>query len=277
MCRNLLSGQFQLGPTGDPRFSCLIDEDKFNWLEEGFTYNYLTRPNSRGLNVKIVKNPIRNTAVDSLVRAANQTDINGDYYYTDLAANFVSYTSSQISYDIIYPVNTSVVGGPDGMYYRGVLTSEVDLENRTPEIVEIFGEPVNAVRNNTTSLKTINNTVDPDLQPQLDPYSSRFLSYMTVITGDASIMTTVSQYHDFIKKLNDYELITPTKSVDVVLAGGPNDFGSFKDYLSPNYGLNKMSLSVSDNGVTTSLSFSDRPKVLPRQESILNKIGPRIR
>ena len=42
-------------------------------------------------------------------------------------------------------------------------------------------------------------------------------------------------------------------------------------------GLNSLSLSVSDNGLTTSLSFSDRPKVLPRQEAILNKIIPRIK
>lgn len=277
MCRNLLSGQFQLGPTGDPRYGCLQDEDKFNWLEDGFTYNYLSRPNSRGLNLYIVKNPVRNNDSDALVSTFRDADINGDFYYTDVAADLLNYESSSVTYDIVYPVTTNAVGGPDGMYYRGVLTSDVELENRTPEIVEIFGNPVNTRGNNTTSLKVINNVVDPDLQPQLDPYSARFWSYMTVITGDSSVITTVSQYHDFIKKLNDYELTTPMKTVDMTLAGSPNDFGSFKDYLQPIYGLNKLSLSVNDNGVTTALSFSDRPKVLPRQEAILNKIGPRMK
>lgn len=277
MCKNLLSGQFHAGPTGDPKYACLIDEDKYNWLEDGFTYNYLTRANSRGLTVNVIKNPVRNNDTDALVKTFQDADINGDFYYTDVVANFLEYESSQMVYDIVYPVNTNVVGGPDGMYYRGVLTSNVELENRTPEIVEIFGSPVNTKGNNTSSLKVINNTVDPDLQPQLDPYSSRFLSYMTVITGDTSVITSVEQYHNFIKKLNEYEMTTPMKTVDVTLAGGPNDFGTFKNYLEPIYGLNKLSLSVNDNGVTTNLSFSDRPKVLPRQEAILNKISPRIR
>jgi hypothetical protein len=148
---------------------------------------------------------------------------------------------------------------------------------RTPETCEIYGTPVNTVSNPTTSLKIINNTVDPDLQPQLDPFSMRFFSYMTVITGEASIITTVQQYHEFVKRLNNYELTTPMKTVELSLAGTPNDFGTFKNYLSPDFGLNKLSMSVSDNGVTTALSFADRPKQLPKQESILNKITPRLK
>jgi hypothetical protein len=277
MCRNLLSGQFQLGPTGDPRYGCIQDEDKWNWLEDGFTFNYLTQPNSRGLNVKIIRNPIRNNDTDKLTSTFTESDINGDFYYSDVMSNLLSYNSSEISYNIVYPVTTDCVGGPDGMYYRGILTSDVELENRTPEIVEIYGEPVNTQFNKTAGIKIINNTVDPDLQPQLDPFSSRFWAYMTVITGDASVVTTVSQYHDLIKRLNNYELVNPMKTVDLTLAGTPNDFGHFKDYLNPNYGLNKMSLSVNDNGMTTVLSFADRPKILPKQESILNKIGPRMK
>lgn len=272
MCQNVLSGQFQLGPTGDPRYACITDEDKFNYFEEGFTFQYLTQPNSRGLDIRIVKNPVRNDDTDRLLQTFRNSDINGDFYYSDVANNFLTYNQSEANLTIVYPVSTNALGG-----YRGILTSEVELENRSPELVEIFGEPVNSVANPTTSLKVINNTIDPDLQPQIDPYTSRFLSYLTVITGDAQIITTVEQYHELIKRLNSYELINPMKSIDISLAGTPNDFGTFKNFLNPNNGLNKLSMSVNDNGVTTALSFADRPKILPKQESILNKITPRIK
>ncbi len=296
MCRNLLSGAFQSGPSGDPRYGCVLDEDKWNWLEDGFTFPHLTRANSRGLEIHLTKNPISNTNFDNAQSIFKGTDVNGDFYYSDLINNFLTQQPAEMVYTIVYPVSPTVVGGPYtntpppaqdpgnnssviyglGGYYRGVLTSTVEVENRTPEIVEIFGEPVNTQFNKASSLKIINNTVDPDLQPQLDPFSMRFWSYMTVITGDAQIVTTVSQYHDMVKQLNSYEMVTPSKNVELSLAGAPSNFGSFVQYLTPNSGLNRLSMSVNDNGVTTSLTFTDRPKHLPKQESILNKISPRL-
>jgi hypothetical protein len=296
MCRNLLSGKFQAGPAGDSRYGCIQDEDKWNWLEDGFTYPHLTRANSRGLHIKLIKNPISNTSIDYLQDIFKATDTNGDFYYSDLVNSFLIQQPAEMNYTIIYPVSStvssqssvipqmpydpgnfsSVIYGLGG-YYRGILTSTIDLENRTPEIVEIYGTPVNAKNNQTTSLKIINNVVDPDLQPQLDPYSMRFWAYMTVITGDAQIITTVAKYHEMVKQLNNYELTTPMKTVELSLAGSPNNFGNFKQYLSPDMGLNKLSMSVGDNGMVTALTFSDRPKHLPKQESILNKITPRMR
>lgn len=298
MCRNLLSGKFQAGPTGDSRYACILDEDKWNWLEDGFTYPHLTRPNSRGLTLRLTKNPISNTPKDKMQDIFKASDTNGDFYFSDLINNFVSQEPAVMNYTIVYPISStvsaygattslppvpydpgnlsSVIYGLGG-YYRGILTSTVEVENRTPEIVEIFGTPVNTKNNPTTSLKVINNVVDPDLQPQLDPYSMRFWAYMTVITGDAQIITTVAQYHAFVANLNNYELTTPMKTVELSLAGSPDTFGNFKQYLTPNSGLNKLSMSVNDNGVVTALTFADRPKHLPKQESILNKITPRMR
>lgn|GEM_PF-6040210 len=284
ICRNYLSGQFQIGPTGNPMYGCVIDEDKFNWLIDGFTYEYLSTSNSRGLNIQITKNPIRNSDTDLLVNTFANADINGDYYFSDVVNNQLQYKTRTINYNIVYPVTCNSAGGSasptgDGIYgyYNGILTSQVDIDNRTPEIVDIFGTPVNALNNNTASLKIINESVDPDLQPLLDPFSSRFFSYMTVITGTGSIVTNAQQYYQFVKNLNNYEMTTPWKTVEMSLAGSPSSFGAFLPYLSPNSGLTKISMSVNDNGVTTNLSFSDRSKILPRQESVLNKIVARLK
>lgn len=297
MCRNLLSGKFQAGPTGDSRYACILDEDKWNWLEDGFTYPHLTRPNSRGLQIKIIKNPISNASAGNLQEIFKGADVNGDFYYSDVINSFLTMQPAEVNYTIVYPVGSTVYQGATtilppvaqdpgnsssviyglGGYYRGVLTSTVELENRTPEIVEIFGTPVNVTHNPAAGLKIINNTVDPDLQPQLDPYSMRFWAYMTVITGDAQVVTTVAKYHELVSQLNNYEITTPMKTVDLSLAGSPDNFGSFKQFLTPNSGLNKLSIGVNDNGVITTLSFADRPKHLPKQESILNKITPRMK
>jgi hypothetical protein len=54
-------------------------------------------------------------------------------------------------------------------------------------------------------------------------------------------------------------------------------FGSFIPYLTPLSGLTNFNVSISDNGVETNLSFANKPPVLPNQEAILNKIGPRLK
>jgi hypothetical protein len=258
--------------SADPRFSCATEEEAENY-EEGFDLTYLSSPNSRGLDVRIVKNPVRNTDTDSIQHLYRSSDINGSFYFTDTLIGYNDYQQKQATISIIYPIS---VDADENIHYKGIMSSEIEIENRSPEIVEIFGEPVNTTNNRSAGLKIINNTVDPDLQPQLDPLSSRFVSYLTVITGDDQTITTVSGYHDFIKKLNNYDVTGVNKSIELSLAGTPDYFGSFSGYLSPIYGLTKMSISVTDNGVVTALSYSDRPPVLPRQESVLNKIGPRI-
>lgn len=270
MCKNIISGKYQDG-TGDVRFRCIIDEDKYNFLEEGYTLENLLAPNSRGLNININKNPIRNNNIDNLQATFANSDINGNFYYSDILSNSLEATQAQVNMNIIYPISFGSVAA-----YRGILTSQVDLENRTPEIINIMGEPSNRTNNSTVNVKVINNQVDSDLQLQLDPFSQRFTPYMTVITGNGSVITTPQQYHDFISNLNSYQLLKPMKTVELSLAGTPDFFGNFQQYLSPIYGLTSMSINVGNNGVITNLSFADRPRTLPRQESILNKIISRI-
>lgn len=271
MCERLVSGYNVLAPS-NPRYACAL-EDEQDTFEEGFNLSYLSSPNSRGLDITIVKNPVRNNDVDKLQAIFKNSDINGEFYYLDTIEGFSSYEQKQANLTIIYPIS---VEPNDDIYYKGIMSSSVEVENRSPEICEIFGEPTNITKNVSAGIKVINNTVDSDLQPQLDPFSSRFVSYLTVVTGDSQIVTSVEGYHNLIKQLDGYEITGASKSIELSLAGTPDYFGGFRDYLKPIYGLNKMSISVTDNGVVTSLSYADRPPQLPKQESILNKIGPRI-
>ncbi len=271
MCENLLDSR-SAANSGDNAYNCAL-QDPYNAFEEGFNPSYLASANSRGLTVNITKNPIRNTDTVKLQNLFENSDANGALYYTSAISNFLKYDQQQASLDIIYPI--SVEAGDD-IYYKGILTSEVSVENRSPEINEMFGEPPNSKNNRTAGIKIINNTIDSDLSPQLDPYTSRFLTYLTVVTGDNQILTTVSGYHQFINQLNNYSVTGASKNVSLSLAGTPQFWGTFSNYLSPQYGLTKMSINVGDNGVISSLEFSDRPPTQPKSEAILSKIGPRI-
>lgn len=277
MCKNVLSGDgaANFRNTDNSRLKnyqigCAIFEDKDNYFLDGFSSDLLYSPNSRSLSITIYKNP---GGADEI---GTSFDENGDYYYSDLEEGFLEVQSNSATIDIVYPIQASAGGKAN---YYGILATDVSTDVRLPAFTQIYGEPINTKNNNVSSLKIINNITDNSLNPKLNPYTSQVMSYMTVITGGGSsnIITSPSEYYQYVKNLNNYNLETPMKTVEMTLAGPPNQFGNFVNYLNPSYGLNQISLSIADNGVKTSLSFSDRPKSLPKQEAILNKIGPRIK
>jgi hypothetical protein len=160
--------------------------------------------------------------------------------------------------------------------YSGIMTTHIETELRVPEVTEIYGEPPNKKNNNTSRLKIINNTIDPDLNPYLSINGKGFLHFTTLLTGANNAITTVSEYHSVISALNRNESPDIKQTVDVKLIGSPDMFGSFLSAINPLSGLTNFNITLDDNGVSTDLSFSSRPPTLPNQESILNKIGPRL-
>jgi len=281
MCRNIVTGnvgvfdgegdtifQAQFNPRlTNQQTGCVIIEDKNNIMLEGFPSGILFSPNSRTLDISITKNPDR--------QSYPTLDENGDYYYSDLNLGSLIIEQANLNTSIIYPVQSfkdSIAN------YNVIYSSEIETEYRIPAYAAVYGNPVNITGNNTSTFKLVMNTVDSILDPVLDPLTSEVKSYITVLDGSGnSIIQTPAQYYNYIKNLNNYSLLTPTKEISVSLAGPPSQFGGFTGYLTPASGLQSLSLSVSDNGVKTDLVFADRPKVLPKQESILNKIGPRIK
>ena len=75
--------------------------------------------------------------------------------------------------------------------------------------------------------------------------------------------------------MDDFNVIHPTKKVDLKLAGSLLNFPNFRTICDPSYGLINFTISLSENGSQTSLSFADRPPAPPQMENILNKISPR--
>lgn len=272
MCRNLLSGGTGFGfqfnpPLNSQQSGCVILEDKNNYLLEGFSKDTLFKANSRSLEISVTKNPNR--------KIYPTMDANGDYYYSDLDLGSLLLETATCNTSIVYPIQSF----PDSVAnYSGIYDSEITTEFRIPAFTKIYGEPVNISNNNTASFKLVSNPVDNTLNPILDPLTNMVKPYITVLDGvGESIIKTPEQYYEYVKALNNYNLTAPMKEVSMTLAGPPSQFGAFVGYLNPSSGLQQLTLSVSDNGVKTDLVFADRPKVLPKQEALLNKIGARIK
>ena len=259
------------------RFDCAVDPTGV--YRVGFHPTWVESPNSRFLSITIERNP------DALIEGTSvPTDAYGAAYIYDVvnSASLQLYNYRRLNPVIVYPVSTpysqdgSNYGNYDqgGKLYYGTMTTSVKTEIRTPESVEIFGEPVNKIGSNASTFKTINNEVQPDLDPFLNSADNQFLSYMSIITGNnLSSVATVEDYHNIINGLNTYNSPSASEKVDFEIIGEATGIGHI---LTPLSGLTSFSVSVSQGGVKTNLSFSSKPPTLPEQETILNKITARL-
>jgi hypothetical protein len=181
--------------------------------------------------------------------------------------------------------------------YSGIWNAKVGIEDRIPELTEIYGEPIAKPDQNgkwsnpTTSIKVINNNIDPDLEAGLNPDTNSFIT--KIFDQGGTQLTTVKQWHDFVagysdpntnaykKGLDDHSVLEPTKQISLRIAGSVREFPEFHkgdgkiSYAHPYYGLTNYTISLTEAGLQTDLSYASRPPQAPELESILNKIGPR--
>jgi len=253
------------------------------------------KPNSRVLRLQIIRNPT--------LKGFIPTSEDGEYHLQDLKEEMEVLPRTPMNFDIVYPVNNFAMETEDGeewtaeeasssnkiphQFYSGIWTAEQTLEDRMPETVEIYGNPP-ATHNPTAGVRIVNNAIDPDLGAILDPDRGGFITQMYDNQGQQ--ITTMEGYHNYVaygaqyglseprggnRGLNDFSVPLPNKKIDLRLAGSLMDFPKFRQYCYPYYGLQDLSISFTDQGVQTSLSFADRPPQAPQMEGILNKIGPR--
>ena len=259
------------------RFDCEVNPTGV--YRVGFHPSWIQQPNSRYLAVNIERNPAALKDGTFI-----PTDANGRYYINDLVTQktLVRYNYKHINAIITYPVSTPynmdgngyVPYDESGQLYYGTMTTTIDTEIRTPESVEIHGEPVNKLNSSASSFKLVLNQVDPDLDPFLNADANQFLSYMSIITGEnPSSVATIKEYHDVIKGLNAYNSTGASEKIDIEIIG---DVAGISGIITPLSGLTSFSVGVGQEGMKTNLSFSSKPPTLPAQESILSKISARL-
>jgi len=266
-------------------------------------------PNSRGLEISLVRNPN--------IVGFIPTSEDGEYHLMDLEEDMQVLPTEPLNFLVQYPVNNykMIVRPGEGGYnqalggyfqkvpvaagalnnvghqfYSGIWEAQQTLEDRRPELIEIYGEPP-ATNNPTAGIRVVNNAIDPDLEAMIDPDRGGFMTKL--FDNEGRELRSIEEYHNLIaygyryggaarstdkpsvRGLNDFGVVRPNKKIDLKLAGSLENFKNFKSYCDPQYGLQDLSISFTDQGVQTSLSFGDRPPQAPQMEGILNKIGPR--
>ena len=87
-------------------------------------------------------------------------------------------------------------------------------------------------------------------------------------------LLTARAYHNIITMTNTSNKI-PSESLSVSMAG--LDFTAFQKYMDPKLGWQSISISVDENGSKCDLTFGTKPKELPEQDVLLNKVSTKLR
>jgi hypothetical protein len=224
---------------------------------------------ARTLTVNVTRNPI--PGIDG-------QGSDGSYFYSqvlleDIDARLQTVSSSAT---IVYPVCNDPIDY--SLSYIGVLDAQVKKDLKVPSSWDIYGAPVNISENNTLTSKIINQTLPNDIKSIINPETMKPVRFTIVNTGNGSqVLSSVFDYYNIVSSLNSYHSTFPNKTVEFSVIGSPNLLDStMSGYIDPAKGLNNFNMTIKDQGVETSFSFSNKPPVLPKQELIINSIGPRM-
>ena len=201
--------------------------------------------------------------------------------------DFPDFTTKTCRVKIYYPIQSAPLHNvwPGGVgataptaypfyhYYSGLLNTELTIQVRSPEVVEVHGNYWSGF-SNVARIEQINNEVEQDIQQQIDPVSKGFFKPVYDMQGNR--VSTVSGYHNLITGMTSNSNKNPNLSLEFEVVGDAADINNFKDLLTPASGLSSFSYSLGQDGYRSNVSFASRPKKLPNREAILNKIKPRL-
>ena len=101
--------------------------------------------------------------------------------------------------------------------------------------------------------------------------------------GGKEQMVTLDDYHNSIKNhfnRENVDVSKPSQSLGFSILGTEYDIkyksNSLKDFLTPEKGLTEFNVSFGADGLTTSFTFENRPRVFPKLEATMKKIGPTV-
>ena len=263
---------------------CVSDYTGEYWF--GFSSGDLTvAPNCRTIRVDFVVN---NTA---LIKANLNTDFftineKGHVKIVSDDEDYPDFTQRTTGITIYYPIQSaplpSVWAGSVGIappqhypykYYSGLLTTNLSVQVRNPEIVEVHGNYWSGI-SNVAKVQQINNEIDQDIEQQVNPVSKTFFKPVYDMQGNR--ISSVSGYHNLITGMSENSNRNPNLSLTFEIVGDAAEVSNFKNALTPASGLSNFSYSLGQEGYRTNVTFASKPKTLPKREAILNQIRPRL-
>ena len=242
----------------DPSF---YDNLNFN---VGFT-NF----NARAITVSVTSNPTAN----SLAGGSNDFKLDGLGRLQVKNANedFPLFTTTTKTQTIIYPVN-----GP----YQGLITQNVEVQTRSPEVIKIKNKLWGGTPKNVTKIAFINEEILQDVKNLiLDPSMNGQL-IKPVFDRLGNQLKTMDDYFLLIESLQrEAEKTDQTISCTVEVAGNIlTILGAGHVLLDQSRGfLKSLSLTMTQNGFISKITVSSAGKKVPKKEAFINYRSSRAR
>lgn len=183
-------------------------------------------------------------------------------YFQNLLSPFVlvAHPNGNLS-SLIFPVDSN---------YFGYFVHERFFKTTYPPIKSIYGTPP-STSSNTLSTRVLDYDITPDLDAVVDN-NDAVNQYIYSPTNQQ--ITTAQAYYDSLANMNN--MVVPSQK-NIKLTIARTDISSLGISLNPAEGLVDLSISITDGGVLTSLTYATRPPVVPKPEAIFTKIKYRLR
>jgi len=269
-CSNYSNNPTQINKAiNDPNCKCksAYTGDFYDHFQYGFESSLIQSGSCRNINVNIRVHPY--------------TRFYDSDYYTDnsfggvsavpVNEDFPPYIQYNTNFDITYPIESRDALSYN--YYSGLLTQSVEIQIRSPENINIFGNYWTGTAN-VAKIQHINNQIEQDIDAQINPYTRSFFQPVYDMLGNK--ITGTAGYHDLIKSLSLVSNLKPAHQLTFEIIGDASAINSFKDTLKPASGLSSLSFSLGQDGFRTDVSYASIPAKMPKGEAILNKINPRL-
>jgi hypothetical protein len=274
---NVKCSEYSNNPTqanssiSDPNCKCesSYTGDFYDYFEFGFASGVIDSDCCRNINVNIRVNPYTN-----FYNSADYSDNSfGGVSAVPLGEDNPPYNYASTNFDITYPIESTGAAGYN--YYSGMLTHDVEIQLRSPEKIEIFGNYWTGITN-VAKIQHINNPIEQDIEAQINPYNKSFFQPVYDMLGNK--ITGVNGYHNLVSSLSDVSNISPAHELNFEIIGDASsaDLANFRQTLTPAKGLSSLSFSLGQDGFRTNVSYASVPPKPPKREAILNKINPRI-
>lgn len=160
-------------------------------------------------------------------------------------------------------INTQLSNLPENTL--GIRVNAKDITNDADMVFQALNSSDNPLDSTASLIKVVvpSNTKDGDI--------------------GSETMMTLEEYHRRIKdhfNRESADSVKPSRSLSFSLLGTYYDIDyknkNLKNFLSPEKGLTGFSVSFGSEGVVTNFTFETKPKVLPKLEATMNKIGPTV-
>lgn len=135
----------------------------------------------------------------------------------------------------------------------------------------VFGS-VGNVNSNSMSLQVIESDITNDL---IETDGSSVINMFVPDGNNIFSKITPAAYHNDLTAKLVNSITSPRSTINVSIIG--TNLGQLAPFVDPAQGLNSYNISLNENGATSQLTFSNRPKVLPKREAISQKIAPTIK